>query len=69
MALIQILAARLASVDRLVFHAVDRPGVETFRRAEQTLAELLKSVPGGALKELIKRIADRNYRWGVSDGN
>jgi hypothetical protein len=69
MALIQILAARLASVDRLIFHAVDPSGVETFRRAEQTLAELLKSNAGGRLRELKQRIAGRNYRWGTSDEN
>ncbi|MEJ5170112.1 MAG: hypothetical protein WHU10_03915 [Fimbriimonadales bacterium] len=70
MALLQLVAARLAGLDLLVFHAFDAAGLERFREAEATL-ERLAPEEGGPIPmdDLIDRIADLGFAWGVSDGN
>lgn len=67
MALLQLLAAKLAGVHGLVFHAGDERGVETFERARDRLLEFLDSTSN--VVELIARIAASGYEWGVGDGN
>jgi hypothetical protein len=72
MALLQIMAAHMAGLSRLVFHTVDRAGTNEFYRA----LELHDAVGGGAagrgaaaVNRLINDIAGRGFRWGESDGN
>ena len=71
MALLQVAAARLAGVSRLVFHSIDRGGTNEFRGAVATLDELAGS--GGPrpaqIEQLVDRVVDRRYLWGQTDGN
>lgn len=67
MALLQVVAARLAGVNRLVFH--------TGAGGEAELAEAmacLDELAGGRGMEvpsLLDGILDQGFKWGVSDGN
>lgn len=70
MALLQLLAARLAGIDRVVFHTFDRQGSYAFADAQRTLArELDASTEPITLPGMIDRIVAMGFRWGVSDGN
>ncbi len=70
MSLLQVLAARLAGVDRLRFHAFDEAGLAAFETGMEDLARVLQAgTPGEPLAGLIERIGDLDYEWGVSDGN
>ncbi|WP_224369822.1 poly(ADP-ribose) glycohydrolase [Hyalangium versicolor] len=70
MTLLQLLAARLAGVDHLRFYTFDDAGQAAFRTGSKDLdAVIAAGAPGEALAELIERIADLDYEWGVSDGN
>ena len=70
MALLQLLAAQLAKIDKLVFHTVDHVGAGALAAATRTLREIAggrqQPVP---LRQLIADIEGRRFRWGVSDGN
>lgn len=66
MALMQLLAARMAGLDRLVFHS--RGGADHVRRAEALLAGL-PMAPGTRLETLIDAVHAHGFVWGVSDGN
>jgi hypothetical protein len=70
MTLLQLLAARLARVDQLVFHTGDRAGTEAFQRASNLFASLLQAAgqPPTTLK-LLEQIEDLGLEWGESDGN
>jgi len=69
MTLLQLLAARLAGVDRLQFHAFDDAGQRDFRTGA---ADLDRVIAAGAADEplaaLQGRVDDLDYAWGVSDG-
>ena len=80
MALLQFLAARLAGVNRLVFHSVDASGSAVFRKAKSIMEKLLGG--GGVIQRLIRSspkecdLADvlrqidvLGFRWGEGDGN
>jgi hypothetical protein len=70
MTLLQVLAARLAAVDRLRFYVFDNTGRANFRAGAADLDRVLASGPAGEpLAEVIERIAQLGYEWGVSDGN
>jgi hypothetical protein len=58
---LQILAARLAGVDRLRFHTVDQAGVLDFEAGAE--------VGGAAPAAILEEMSAAGYRWGVSDGN
>lgn len=68
MALLQVIAAGMAGIERLVFHTFDAAGSIAFDsalgRIEKTLAE--SSIESGAL---VDRITAMGFEWGVSDGN
>lgn len=69
MALLQLVAATLAKVDTLVFHAFNREGQRTFGDARQIFERDLSrgSLPGVAT--LLDRVTAMNFKWGESDGN
>ena len=70
MALLQVLAARMAGVDRLVFYTASQGGVAAFEEGMAALDAILRGGPEGEpIDELIERIDDRGYLWGTSDGN
>ena len=69
MALLQVLAARIARLDRLRFHAFDDAGRADFEAATAELAELLTAqAPGEGTWALIERLEARGHAWGVGDG-
>jgi len=70
MTLLQLVAAVLSGVDRLVFHTVTLSGVAPFKEAREMLEREFSS--GGQrvqLVELLSRIQSKGFEWGVSDGN
>ena len=67
MTLLQLLAARLAGVDRVRFYVFDDAGLAVFRTGAAHLDEVLAG--GGPLATVLDRTLARGYRWGVSDGN
>lgn len=66
MTLVQLLAADMAGVARLVFHIGDPSGRTSVERA-QALAPDLATATSAA--ELIARVEALGLAWGVSDGN
>jgi hypothetical protein len=70
MTLLQVLAARLAAVDRLRFYVFDESGHANFRAGMADLEHVLAGGRAGEpIPEVIERIADLGYEWGVGDGN
>lgn len=70
MTLLQLLAARLAGVDRVRFYAFDDKGQADFRAGAADLERVLAGGHAGeSITGVIERIADLNYAWGFSDGN
>jgi hypothetical protein len=68
MVIMQVLAARLANVSRLRIYAFDAAGHASFTAGSAALDRALGQ-PGEPLGDLVERIADLDYEWGVSDGN
>ena len=68
MTLLQLLAARLAKVDRVRFYAFDDKGDAEFQRGAADLDRVIGGA-GEPVAEVIARIDDLAYEWGVSDGN
>ncbi len=66
MTLLQLLAARLAGIDRLTFYVFDDAGLAAYRKGAADLDEVLS--PNGSLADVIARIDARDYPWGYSDG-
>lgn len=66
MALLQVLAAQWAGVDRLVYHSGD--GLDHVTEATRLLDEL-PAQQGMPVVSLIDAIYHRGFTWGVSDGN
>jgi len=66
MTLLQVLAADLAGVARLVLHVGD-PGGRTF--VDQALALAPDVSTAASVDELIERVGELGLAWGVSDGN
>lgn len=67
MAILQMLAAEMAEVTRLEFHTVNQTGLETLHAAQNKIAstELGRVTTG---EELITKIADMRFQWGVGNG-
>jgi len=63
MSLLQAAAARLASVDRLVFHFGDAAGRAPVEKAQSLLPD------GGTTRDFIDAVLGMKFEWGVSDGN
>lgn len=63
MALLQLCAARLVGVERLVYHSLRGPAA--FSQAR----DLLDGLPWhGSVDALIEAVRDLGFRWGLSDG-
>ncbi len=68
MAALQVLAAGMADIDRLIFHAVDSAGIESFRSAQDLLrAEFAEG--RHATADILDRLTAQRFPWGISDGN
>ncbi|MGA2248742.1 MAG: hypothetical protein ABSH48_27625 [Verrucomicrobiota bacterium] len=79
-ALLQILAARLARLDRLVFHTVNETGTTAYKQAQSIINDKLLSA--GLIQRLVRvvpkekelawvlaQIDQIGFQWGESDGN
>ncbi len=69
MATLQILAAEIAGLERLVFHTFDAPGTKAPDAARVLIEGTLASGSVIDTGELIRRVAAMGFEWGVSDGN
>jgi hypothetical protein len=72
MALLQIVAAQMAGLSRLVFHTVDRAGTKELERAlalHQAVGGVGAGRGAGAVQRLVDDLVERGFRWGESDGN
>jgi hypothetical protein len=70
MALLQLLAARLAGIGKLVFYTAAQSEVIAFENGQSVLRRILEQ--SGAeppLQKIVDAIFDRHFSWGVSDGN
>lgn len=72
---VQTLAARAASVSRLIFHTAGVTGTESARQALQIADQLVRTCGGNGkspaesnLHELTQAISRLGLRWGMSDG-
>jgi poly(ADP-ribose)glycohydrolase PARG len=61
---LQLYAARLAGIARVQFYAFDDAGLADLRAGAAVLADAIAA--GG---DIVERIADRDFRWGIGDGN
>lgn len=66
MALLQLLAARIAQVDALVFHAFDDAGLGAYADAKDLFDAISEE---RVVADALRRIDDLNFEWGSSDGN
>jgi hypothetical protein len=70
MTALQLLAARLAGVERVAYHTVDPAGSAAYEEGRRLVHERL--LPPGAtprVDEVVRAIAGMGFVWGVSDGN
>jgi hypothetical protein len=67
MATLQVLAARMAGVDRLALHTFDAVGAAAWEEAKNLLAELDRSGPA-RITALVDEVASRGFQWGVRNG-
>lgn len=69
MAMLQILAARFACIDRLIFHTVDADGAESWEDALRWGAERVWTSGTERVEDLVARLVAMEFAWGISDGN
>jgi hypothetical protein len=70
MALLQVVAARLARLDQMVFHTLNRTGADSLACAMALLdGELVAAKRQVGLEDFLRRLEGKGLRWGVSDGN
>jgi arginase family enzyme len=66
MAILQMLAARLAGIDGLVYHSIDTDGLDAYAEAVKTESRF------GAVNQVADVVAEilkLGFSWGTSDGN
>ncbi len=68
MTFLQIMAAKMAGVERLVLHTVDPRGFMIGQNITKLFADLAEEQNGNVAK-LLARLYYLKLRWGVSDGN
>ena len=68
MALLQLLAARLAQIDKLIFHTTDDLGSKALATARIILDRDL-AIYDANVNDLLAKIYAMSFKWGVSDGN
>lgn len=69
MATLQILAAAMAGIHRLLFHAFDAAGTRALQEARTLIQDELGGDRAIATADLIARLHEKGFEWGVSDGN
>jgi hypothetical protein len=70
MTMLQALAARLAGVDRLVYHTFDATGSEAAEEGMRRVEEAVKRAGAGMrVEEVVRAVRGMGFQWGASDGN
>ncbi|APR82132.1 Hypothetical protein A7982_07481 [Minicystis rosea] len=69
MTILQLLAARLARIDRLVYHTFDSTGSDAFQEGAKRLAKLLPDGASMPVADMIQKLFRIGFVWGESDGN
>jgi protein-tyrosine phosphatase len=69
MSLLQAIAAEMAEVERVVFHAVNRAGEEHVKAAKAFISDELADETAAETRAVIARIVTHGFAWGISDGN
>lgn len=69
MASVQLLAARLAGLDRVAFHAFDDDGVLACQRALRLLERLAPPETERETARVLDGLLAERFRWGPGDGN
>ena len=70
MTMLQTIAADMANIDRIVFHTGAPGGAAPVREARGLIgSDLATGSPVIEIRDLIHRIANVGFEWGVSDGN
>jgi hypothetical protein len=70
MVLLQLLAARLAGIDKLVFYTGTQSEVIPFENGRSILRRILdKAGAEPSLADVLAAIHDQHFAWGTSDGN
>jgi len=70
MAILQMLAADVAGVDVLIYHAFDKSSVDAYKTAQGVLESILTDVKEGeTLQEALHYLYKQDFKWGVGDGN
>jgi hypothetical protein len=69
MALLQILAASVAGVARLAFHAGDEAGCRSVSEAQARVGEIFSAASEVSTAEVLERVDRMGFAWGMSDGN
>jgi hypothetical protein len=65
MTMIQMLAARLAGIERLVYHTFDATGSEAWREGKARVEAMGET----KVEEIVNALTGMRFMWGVSDGN
>jgi len=68
MAMLQVVAAGMAGVERLVFYTFDAAGSAVFERALATTARVTNDSAGNTAA-LVRQLTSMGFEWGFSDGN
>ena len=69
MAMLQVIAARMAGVRRLVFHTFDAAGTGSLAAALARMERELGSASAVGTESLMNAVAGLGLEWGESDGN
>lgn len=69
MVLLQLLAASLSQIDRLVFHIGDTTGIQAFINAQEIFEQLVSNTSSVEIYDVLEKIYAMKFQWGVSDGN
>jgi hypothetical protein len=69
MTLLQVIAAEMVGLERLVFHAVNRAGEDHVKAAKAFISDELADERAAETKAVIARIVAYGFEWGISDGN
>lgn len=65
----QLLAARMAGIDRLVFWNLDAMAEENFRAAQEAAGLVLREAKSPTPTDAVALLDSFGFHWGVGDGN
>jgi hypothetical protein len=69
MIVLQILAAKMAAIDKLIFHTVTDNCQQEIHAAETCLENIFgRDRNQLSINKVIKKLIKENFQWGFSDG-